>query len=88
MTGFQSTLGCGSSKGKIWKKKEKRCQRIETVLKGCDFSCNPVNEDEGMCKLVTSNNNNTQHTIQNVQKERPFPKNFQPGMITYIHDML
>ena len=39
--GFQSSIGCKKEKGKLSKKAEKKCRKIEGALKKCDYSCLP-----------------------------------------------
>ena len=39
--GFQSSLGCKSKAKKLKKKSQKKCEKLERLLKKCDYSCSP-----------------------------------------------
>ena len=39
--GFKSSISCEMEKGKLSKKAEKKCRKIEGALKKCDYSCLP-----------------------------------------------
>ena len=37
--GFKSSIGCQSEAGKVSKKKQRKCVKIENKLKSCEYAC-------------------------------------------------